>query len=110
MCRIILARRPIIGLMATNSSVLATINTAFKARTGKPTWGVASFTGTGAQTAFNIAHGSGGTPNNFHALPLTEAATAKRTLTRDGTNIIVTYATAPANGASLKFRWSASRL
>ncbi len=96
--------------MAGNSATLATIGTAFKSRTGKPTWGVASFTGNGSQTAFNIAHGSGGTPGTFHALPITEAATAKRTTTRDGTNIIVTYTTAPANGASLKYRWSASRL
>lgn len=96
--------------MAGNSAVLSTIGTSFKSRAGKPTWGVASFTGNGSQTAFTIAHGSGGVPSTFHALPITEAATASRTTTRDATNITVTYAAAPANGASLKFRWSASRL
>ena len=96
--------------MAGNSSTLATIKTAYNSRAGKPTWGVASLTGNGSQTAFSIAHSSGGSPGNYWVVPLSEAATAKRTVTRDGTNIIVTYATAPANGAALRFRWGTSRL
>jgi len=96
--------------MASNTATLAATNTAWKTRTGHPTWGTATVTGNGSTTAFNIARSSGGVPNNYYALPISEAATAKRTVTRDGTNIIVTYAAAPANGASLSFRWGTSRL
>jgi hypothetical protein len=97
--------------MAGNSATLAAVNTAFKARTGAPTGGNASLNGNGSATAFNIAHSSGGTPNRFWALPVSEAATAKRTVTANGTNIVVTFATAPASGTgNLKFRWGSSRL
>lgn len=102
--------RPIIIAMASNTATLGTINTAWKGRVGKPTWGTASLTGNGSATAFNIAHTSGGTPNNYWVTPTSEAATAKRTVTRDGTNIVVTFAAAPANGAPLRFRWGTSRL
>lgn len=96
--------------MAGNSATLATIETAFKGRVGAPTGGVASFSGNGATTVFNIAHGQAAAPNSYHALPVTEAATAKRVVTVTATNIVITYAVAPANLAALKFRWRASRL
>lgn len=97
--------------MAGNSSTLATINTAYRSRVGAPVGGVATFSGNGSTTAFNIAHGYAGTPKPFWALPITEAATAKRTVTANGTNVIVTFATAPPSGTNnVKFRWGASRL
>ena len=98
------------GNTATNTATLAATDTAYKGRTGHPTWGVATFAGTGAQTAFSIAHGQAGVPKPFSAIPLTEPATARRTVTATAANIVVTFAAAPANGASLKFRWSCSRL
>lgn len=97
--------------MAGNSSTLATIKTAYASRAGAPKYGVASFNGTGAQTVFNIAHGLGGNPTSVYALPISEAATAKRTVTKDGTNIVVTFASAPASGTgNVKFRWGGHRL
>jgi hypothetical protein len=97
--------------MAGNSATLAAVNTAFRARTGFPTGGVASFNGTGAQTAFSIPHGQAGAPNHYWAIPISEAAHAKRTVTVTSTNIVITYATAPASGTgNLKFRWGSSRL
>ena len=97
--------------MAGNSATLAAVEAAFKARTGAPTGGNASFNGTGAQTVFNIAHGITGTPNHFWAIPVTDAAHAKRTVTVNGTNIVVTYTTAPPSGTNnVKFRWGSSKL
>jgi hypothetical protein len=97
--------------MASNSSTLGTISTAWKGRTGAPKYGVASLNGNGSATVFNIAHGLGGTPTSVYALPISEPATAKRTVTKDGTNIIITYATAPASGTgNVRFRWWGHRL
>lgn len=98
--------------MAGNSSTLATINTAFRARTGAPTGGVASLNGNGATTAFTIAHGQSGTPTNYWVAPVSEHSWGKKSsVTANGTNITVTFATAPVSGTgNVKVRWGASRL
>lgn len=97
--------------MASNSAVLGTISSGWKSRAGSPKYGVASLNGNGSTTAFTISHGLGGNPNSVSVLPLTDAAAAKRTVTKDGTNITVTYAVAPPSGTgNLKFRWSGHRL
>lgn len=97
--------------MAGNSATLATINTAYRARTGFPTGGVASLNGTGAQAVFNIPHGQAGAPNHYWAIPVSEAASAARTVTVTSTNIVVTFAAAPASGTgNVRFRWGSSRL
>lgn len=97
--------------MASNSATLATIKTAYATRAGHPTYGEISFSGNGSTTVFNIPHGAGGSPNNYWALPISEAATGKHTVTRDGTNIVITFTTAPVSGTNnVKFRWGSHRL
>jgi len=97
--------------MASNSATLSSIVTAYRGRTGAPKYGVASKNGNGSATAFTIAHGLGGTPVSFSVVPLSEAATAKRTVTADSTNLTVTYAQAPASGTgNLVYRWHAHRI
>ena len=92
--------------MAGNTSTLGTINTAWKGRTGAPKGGIASFNGTGAQTVFNIAHGLGAAPTVFWAVPASEAAWARHTVTAGATNIVVTFTTAPATGTNnVKLSW-----
>lgn len=54
--------------------------------------------GTGAQTVFNVAHGLNGTPVDFNLEARTAVAGAAHGITADATNLIVTFAAAPAAG------------
>jgi len=68
--------------------------------------GVATFSGDGSTTVFNIAHGLVGTPTKYGVSPLTPDADADRTITADATNIIVTFSVAPPTGTdNVKFGW-----
>jgi len=68
--------------------------------------GVATFSGDGSTTVFNIAHGLAGTPTKYGVSPLTPDADADRTITADATNIIVTFSVAPPAGTdNVKFGW-----
>lgn len=97
--------------MADNTAALATIDAAFKARSGAPKNGTATFSPNGSATAFNIAHGVGKTPTSKWVVPLNTASGQKPVLTADGTNLIITYTTAPTAGANaLAFRWGAAGL
>lgn len=60
----------------------------------------ATFSGTGAQTAFVIPHMLDGTPTTAEVVPATSAAAGNRFVTMDATNLTVTYTTAPASGSS----------
>lgn len=62
--------------------------------------GQSTFNGTGAQTAFVIAHGLGATPSAVSFTPGSAAAAAAAYATADATNITVTFTTAPASGTS----------
>jgi hypothetical protein len=92
--------------MATdNADELQTISSAKRAlNDGAPTRdafegkkGTITFSGTGAQTAFNIPHGLGVAPAQAFASPVTVAASALHTVTKTSTNIVITFAAAPAN-------------
>lgn len=101
--------------MAGNTATLGSISTAWKGRTGAPKSGTYTGSGNGSTTAFNIAHGVGGTPptgrNSWGLVPLTEASLARHTVTANGTNLIVTFAVAPPTGTNnLSFRWNANSL
>jgi len=68
--------------------------------------GVATFSGDGSTTVFNIAHGLAGTPTKYGVSPLTPDADADRTVTVDATNIVVTFSVAPPTGTdNVKFGW-----
>lgn len=70
--------------------------------------GTATFSGTGSQTVFNIAHALSGIPSIMFALPNTIAAIGDYTVTADATNVIITYSTAPVSGSSnVKLVWGA---
>jgi hypothetical protein len=62
-------------------------------------FGAATFSGTGAQTAFVIAHGLGFTPSRFSVTPRTSAASGAQSVTADATNLTVTYTVAPVLGS-----------
>lgn len=97
--------------MADNTATLATIDTAFKARSGAPKHGKATFSPNGSATSFSIPHGVGKTPTSKWVLPLNAASGQKPVLTADGTNLIITYAVAPTAGTNaLSFRWGAAGL
>lgn len=64
--------------------------------------------GTGAQTAFTIAHGLAAAPSSVTVTPGTAVASAAFSVTSDATNITVTYAVAPVSGASnVVLNWAA---
>jgi hypothetical protein len=97
--------------MADNTATLAAIGTAFKARSGAPKHGTATFSPNGSATAFTIAHGVGKIPTSKWVTPLNTASGRKPVLTADGTNLTVTYPVAPASGTNtLKLRWGAAGL
>lgn len=97
--------------MAGNTATLAAIGTAFKARSGAPKHGVSSFSPNGSATVFSQAHGLGKVPTSKSVVPLNTLSGQKSTVTADGTNLIITYPTAPPAGTgTLKFRWSAAGL
>lgn len=60
--------------------------------------GKALANGTGAQTVFTIAHGLGSTPS-YASVDCSSHAIA-RTFTADGTNITVTFSSAPSSGTN----------
>jgi hypothetical protein len=62
--------------------------------------GTATFSGTGAQTVFNIPHGLSSTPSHYLVGAGSAAAAGSFWYSADATNIIVTYITAPVSGAS----------
>ena len=64
-----------------------------------------TLTGDGSTTSFTIAHNMSTTPTTLNAYPQNAAAVAQTapTLSADGTNITLTFASAPANGASLSY-------
>lgn len=87
-----------------NSIAYARDNLGFTTENG----GVAEFTGDGSTTTFTISHGLDVEPSIVLVTPLTPAADADRDITWDGTNITITFSTAPPNGATLRFSWYAA--
>ena len=70
--------------------------------------GIATFSGDGSTTQFLIPHNLPKKPETYSVVPLTPDADAPRTVSADGTNIIITFDTAPASGTdNLKFAWYA---
>ena len=68
--------------------------------------GVATFSGDGSTTTFNIEHGLLSTPSKYVVSPLTPDADASRTITVDDTYITITFDTAPPSGTdNVKFGW-----
>lgn len=64
--------------------------------------------GTGAQTAFTIAHGLAAAPGSVTVTPGTATASAAYAVTSDATNVTVTYAVAPASAANnVVLNWAA---
>jgi hypothetical protein len=77
---------------------------------GKPTQasGKATLNGTGAQTAFTIAHGLAAAPTAVVVTAGSAAANGVHYATADATNITVTFAVAPATGTgNVVLNWSA---
>jgi hypothetical protein len=71
--------------------------------------GLASFSGNGSQTVFNIAHGLSTTPEVPVVIPASSDAMGSYNVDKDATNIIVTFATAPPGGSSnIRFQWGAA--
>jgi hypothetical protein len=95
--------------MADNTATLNANSTAWRGRTGGPKQGLYTANGTGAQTVFNIAHGLGAVPTFYWTSPVTPAAKAPYTVTKDATNLIMTFATAPVFGTNnIKLHWAVS--
>lgn len=69
----------------------------------------ATFSGTGAQTAFTVTHGIDGTPSNIVLTPRSAAASAAYYVSAvTGTTFTVTYMAAPASGTgNVVFDWRA---
>lgn len=82
------------GVTGTNKIVKN--NVGFKTENG----GVATFSGTGAQTTFAIPHGLAKAPSDYNVNAGSAEANSNFYVTADGTNITVTYATAPAAGTN----------
>lgn len=72
--------------------------------------GTSTQNGTGAQTAFTIAHGLGVRPTRVDVRPGSAAAAAAYYVTWDVTNITVTFTAAPASGTgNVVLNWTAER-
>lgn len=71
--------------------------------------GDATFSGDGSQTTFSIAHGLDSAPSEYEVQPTSAEAAAEHYVSNvDGTNIDVTFTTAPASGTdNVTFNWSA---
>lgn len=71
--------------------------------------GTATFSGTGAQTAFVVTHGLDGTPTNFGFTAKTAVADAIHYVSAvSATTFTVTYSTAPVSGTNnIVFDWRA---
>lgn len=69
----------------------------------------ATFNGTGAQTAFTVAHGIDGTPSVINITPRTAAAATGYYISAvTSTTFTVTYTTAPVSGTgNVSFHWRA---
>lgn len=67
--------------------------------------GTATGTGTGSATTFQVEHGLGSIP--FMAFIQCSSHSTPFTFTYDETNINVTFTSAPASGATIKFQWRA---
>lgn len=71
--------------------------------------GKATFSGTGAQTAFNIPHGLSAAPTSALVVAGSAAAAAAFYVTTTSTNIVVTFTAAPASGTNnVVLNWMAS--
>jgi len=92
------------------SEVVTPADAIYKYNRGYTTenFGIATFSGDGVTTVFNIAHGLTDTPTFYTAEPLTTDARASRLLSADATNITITFDTAPPSGTdNIKFSWKA---
>lgn len=70
--------------------------------------GFSTFSGTGSQTTFSIAHGLGAQPKGGNVTPCTSDASNLFHVSFDSTNINIIFKIAPVNGTSnLKFSWYA---
>ncbi len=70
--------------------------------------GIATFSGDGTTKTFQIAHGLVTTPSKYFVQPLTaDAMSIPYDVTVDNTYITITFTSAPASGANLKFYWYA---
>jgi len=68
--------------------------------------GVATFSGDGSTTTFQIPHGLVKAPSKYGVTPLTPDAQAAFTVSVDDTYITITFDTAPPSGTdNLKFGW-----
>jgi trimeric autotransporter adhesin len=68
--------------------------------------GIATGSGNGSTTVFNVAHSLGSVPSN--AMIICSSHTITFTYTTDSTNIIVTFTTAPGSGTNnVIFHWRA---
>lgn len=110
-----------------NAATLQSIETGWEGRAGKPatvrprdykegTNGKATFSGTGAQTAFNIPHGivndagNGVIPTYYNVRGIDAVSNAAYLVTATTTNIVVTYSAAPASGTNnVNLVWTAER-
>lgn len=71
-------------------------------------YGIATFTGDGTTTTFQIAHSLVSTPSTYLIQPLTaDAMSIPYDVTVDNTYITITFTSAPASGTTLKFYWYA---
>ena len=86
------------------AGALSTSNTA----TYGDQQGVATFSGTGSQTAFTITHNIAGTPTTFSVIPASAGAVGSYYITTSSTQLTVTYTTAPTTGTNnVVLQWSA---
>lgn len=70
--------------------------------------GIATFSGDGSTTAFDIPHGLWDEPSKYYVIPISADATSTFDITVDATNITVTYKTAPPSGTdNIKLSWYA---
>lgn len=71
--------------------------------------GSSTQSGDGTTAAFNIAHGFGSAPSNVFIEIGSDDARGNPTITKDATNITITYALPPPSGSSnLTWYWRAS--
>ena len=70
--------------------------------------GTATFSGDGSTTTFQIPHGLVSTPNYWSVTPASADACGDFYVTADGTNLTVTYTSAPPAGTdNIVLKWSA---
>ena len=68
--------------------------------------GIATFSGDGSTTQFTIAHGLVAEPSYINITPL-NGSPWPDSITKDDTNITLTFNTAPASGTTLTYSWEA---